>query len=85
MKCNQVYLHICDNLDQKIDSPRCRQIRTHLDTCPDCRAYLESLKKTVTFYRALPVPNISRKAHRELFSTIRSMTRQPAKSKRAAK
>jgi hypothetical protein len=79
MKCEQVYLHICDNLDQKIDSPQCRQIKQHLEACPDCQAYLDSLKKTVALYRALPVPKMSKQAHRKLFATIRSITHTAAK------
>jgi hypothetical protein len=79
VKCDQVYLHICDNLDQKIDSPKCREIKKHIQACPDCQAYLDSLKKTVAIYRALPVPQLSKKAHRDLFSTIRVMTRGSGK------
>jgi len=69
-KCIDVYHHICDNLDQKFDSPECREIRKHMEACPDCRAYLDSLKKTVVLYRSLPAPHISRSAHARLFKII---------------
>ncbi len=75
MKCSEVYLHICDNLDEEINSPRCREIRDHLEACPDCQAYLTSLKKTIVLYKSLPVPRVSREAHRALLATIKEISR----------
>jgi len=69
--CREIYRHICENLDEDLSSPRCRQIRKHVDACPDCRAYLDSLKKTVALYRELPAPELTRSAHAELLETIR--------------
>jgi anti-sigma factor RsiW len=81
MKCSEVYLHICDNLDEEINSPRCRAIKQHLEECPDCRAYLASLKKTIVLYKSLPVPRVSRQAHRDLLTTIKQIGR-PARTRR---
>jgi anti-sigma factor RsiW len=69
--CREIYQHICDNLDEDLSSPRCKQIKRHIDACPDCRAYLDSLKKTVILYRKLPVPPVSRSAHANLLKSIR--------------
>jgi anti-sigma factor RsiW len=76
MKCTDVYLHICDNLDQDINSPRCRAIKKHIASCPDCMAYLESLKTTVTLYRALPAPRVPRTAHANLLRALRSIEKK---------
>jgi len=84
MKCESVYLHICDHLDEEISSPRCRQIRQHLEECPNCRAYLDSLKKTIVLYRKLPDPSVPARAHRELFRTIATLT-LPGKQARGNK
>lgn len=91
MKCEEVYLHICDHLDEDIQSERCRQIKKHLSTCPECSTYLATLKNTITLYKALPAPRIPAGAHRELFKTINALTapetprarRKPRKTKRA--
>ena len=56
MKCSDVYRHICDNLDANLKTGRCLKIRQHLRTCPDCTAYLASLKSTVVIYRSVPSP-----------------------------
>jgi len=89
MKCDTVYLHICDHLDEDIASPRCRQIKQHLDECPNCRAYLDSLKKTIVLYRAMPEPKVPAGTHRELFKTIAILTRSwrpaTASKRRAAR
>lgn len=70
MNCRQAYLHICDNLDADLNSAKCREVRKHLDTCPDCRALLDSVKKTVSFYRSTPTPGIPSAAHNRLIKTI---------------
>lgn len=76
MNCQGVYRHICDNLDQKLDSPRCRQIKMHLATCPDCAAYLDSLKKMVRLYRAVPSPRLTAAAHSRLLRVVRVLDQQ---------
>jgi len=81
MKCDKVYLHICDHLDEEITSPRCRQIKQHLEECPNCRAYLDSLKKTIVLYRAMPEPPVPAGTHRELFKTISSLTLSPGRAR----
>lgn len=69
-KCSDVFRHICDNLDADLNSPACREIRKHIDGCPDCAAYLDSVKQTVSMYRALPAPTVPKSAHHHLFKTI---------------
>lgn len=70
MKCADVYLHICDNLDQKLGTRRCREIRLHLRVCRNCRAYLVSLKRTVSLYRSVPSPQLSRAAHDRMIRAL---------------
>ena len=79
--CRQVYHHLCENLDQDLESPQCREIKRHLKSCPDCHAYLESLKGAVGLYRQTPVPGVSRAIHARLLHTLkleisRTKTRQ---------
>jgi predicted anti-sigma-YlaC factor YlaD len=87
MKCDEVYLHICDSLDEDLGSPQCRAIKKHLERCPECRSYLSSLKTTIALYRAVPEPRLPVQAHKELFKTITALTataahacQQPRKS-----
>ena len=68
--CRQVYQHICDHLDEDLSSARCRRIREHLEECPDCQAYLDSLKKTIILYRSAPVPAVPPVVHRALADAL---------------
>jgi RNA polymerase sigma-70 factor (ECF subfamily) len=70
--CKEVFNHICENLDEKIDSPQCREIRRHLDRCPSCVAYLDSLKKTIRLYRAYPPPRLPQKARKKLHAQLKA-------------
>ena len=70
MKCRDVYLHICDNLDQKLNSRQCLEVKRHLGMCPDCKVYLDSLKKTVHLYRTTLAPDVTARTHRKLLKAI---------------
>ena len=87
-KCADVYHHICDNIDQELDSPECREIRKHMESCPDCRAYLDSMKKTVALYRSLPAPHVPRTVHSRLLRALASgqaSRKRPRKTSRRAR
>jgi hypothetical protein len=77
--CKKVFQHICENLDADLNSPRCREIRAHLDGCENCSAYLDSLKKTVYLYRQYPEPEIPHKTHKELLAAISLLPAKPIK------
>ena len=71
VRCKEVTKHVCEHLDEKMDSPRCRQIRKHLQECPDCTAYFDVLKKTIKLYRTLPDPRVPQPAHKKLFAVLK--------------
>lgn len=54
IKCSKVFNYICDRLDENFNSLKCRIIKKHLDGCPNCSAYLDSLKKTILLYKTYP-------------------------------
>ncbi len=86
MKCKEAYLHICDNLDADLDSDKCRKVRKHLASCPDCTALLDSVKKTVSLYKNAPNPGVPSAAHKRLFKTIEIAWRsQPRQRRRASR
>jgi anti-sigma factor RsiW len=70
LTCKEIAEHICSELDEKLDSPRCRRIKEHLALCPNCAAYLDSMKKTVKLYRKYPTPKLSIQCKKKLFSTL---------------
>jgi len=71
LSCKNIVKFICGELDELIDSPQCREIKKHLKTCPDCSAYLDSLKKTVHLYRGYPNPKVKDRCRKKLFSLLK--------------
>ena len=70
----KVFLHLCENLDHKLNSPKCRKIKKLLDNCPECFAYLKSLKTTVDLYRLYPIHRPSSAAKKKLRSIIKQQS-----------
>jgi len=71
MKCTDVVDHICDELDNRLSSAKCREIKRHLARCPNCTAYLDSLKKTIRLYSTSPDPRVPSKTSRKLFAVLK--------------
>jgi predicted anti-sigma-YlaC factor YlaD len=71
VKCKDVFRHICDNLDHNLESPECHAIKEHIDGCPDCIVYLDSLKQTIRLFREYPDPKVPAKAHRKLYAILK--------------
>ena len=51
VSCKEVMNHICDNLGEDLDSPRCIEIKTHLNECDSCQKYFKSVDTTIQFYK----------------------------------
>lgn len=63
--CKEVMMHICDNLGEELDSPKCTAIKEHLETCETCQHYFHSVENTIQFYKKYDV-KISDDAHNRL-------------------
>lgn len=46
-----IFHQICDYLGGDLDSPVCKEVREHLEACPECKIYCDSIKETVRMYR----------------------------------
>ena len=69
--CLDVAKHVCGDLDEHINSPECRAIKKHLQSCPNCTAYLDSLKKTVLIYQHIPNPRFPKRSRKKLFARLK--------------
>lgn len=49
--CKEVMNHICDNLGEDLNSPKCVAIKTHLDNCESCQKYFKNVESTIQFYK----------------------------------
>ena len=69
--CSDVLDHICEELDTKLSTAQCRELKRHLAKCRNCTAYLDSLKKTIRLYSSVPVKRPSLKARKQLFAVLK--------------
>lgn len=67
--CKEVMNHICDNLGEDLDSPRCVAIKTHLDNCESCQKYFRNIDTTIQFYKKYNV-KVDDEAHKRLISFL---------------
>jgi predicted anti-sigma-YlaC factor YlaD len=49
----EVYKQICDFMGEDLDAPACKEVVEHLESCPNCKVYLDTVKKTVTICREM--------------------------------
>lgn len=42
---------ICDLMGEDLDSPACREMMEHINACPTCKVYYDTMKKTVLLCR----------------------------------
>ena len=56
----QIVHKICNYLGQDLDHPMCKELMQHLEECPDCQFYLDTVKMTVSLcretHKSEPVP-----------------------------
>ncbi len=67
--CKDVMSHICDNLGEDLNSPKCIQIKAHLDSCENCQNYFHSVETTIDFYRSYNV-SLNENSHNKLLDIL---------------
>ena len=71
LNCNKVTKYICENLDQHLNSRKCRAIKKHLQSCPECSKDLADLKRVVALYRKESVARITPAIEKRLFAALK--------------
>jgi predicted anti-sigma-YlaC factor YlaD len=67
--CKEVMSHICDNLGEELNSPKCQAISKHLESCENCQHYFDSVETTIEFYKKYNV-KVSDNAHKRLLDFL---------------
>jgi mycothiol system anti-sigma-R factor len=70
VRCPDVLDHICEELDVKLTTAQCRELRRHLSECPNCTAYLDSLK-TIKLYSSAPSKHAPGTLRKQLFASLK--------------
>jgi len=73
--CRAIFEKLSEYLDGELDAALCSEMGTHLDDCPPCQAFLESLRRTIALVERLPAPSISPEVRRELLEAAERLPR----------
>ena len=49
----EIYNQICDYMGEDMDAPACKEVADHLASCPKCKVYFDTVRKTVTLCREI--------------------------------
>lgn len=67
--CKDVMNHICDNLGEDLDSPKCTAIKNHMENCGKCQKYYKSINITIQSYKTYEV-KITDDIHKNLMDFL---------------
>lgn len=70
MDCHDLFEGLSDYIDDEMAEEACREIRQHLETCQNCRVVINTLKKTVSLYNAIPPEALPGDVRLRLHKTI---------------
>ncbi len=47
---------ICELMGEDLDAPMCQEVLDHLKTCPTCKVYFDTVKRTIFLCREAECP-----------------------------
>ena len=60
---------ICTELGEDLDSPNCKRLNEFIKTCPNCEAFVDSVKKTIKLYQSIST-NYSSDIQKRLYKKL---------------
>jgi anti-sigma factor RsiW len=71
--CAEIFSRLSEYLDEELDPSICEKVDAHMGGCHPCRAFLESLRRTVTALRASDPPRLPDDLRREVLESYRKL------------
>ena len=75
-RCRELFARLSEYLDGELDEALCSETETHLEDCPPCRDFLESLRRTVALLDRLPAERMPEEIRREVRESLEKLRRQ---------
>jgi anti-sigma factor RsiW len=69
--CPELLAELGAYLDGEAAAEACAAIDQHLEHCPDCRALVDTMRKSVQLARDLPEPLLTNEAKERLLAALR--------------
>ena len=57
-QCKEIFARLSEYLDHELPQDLCERIEGHMDGCPPCQAFLESLARTVRLVEDQSTPTL---------------------------
>ena len=73
--CVKCFQRISEYLDGELEEKICLKIDKHLRECPECRDYVDSLRKTIQLCKGTTMEEIPGDIHDRIRSKIRELLR----------
>ncbi len=77
--CRDLLDGLSDFLDGEASAESCAEIRRHMADCKKCRIVVDTLGRTVKFYRQLPKAEMTEEARERLYKVLDLSDFLPAK------
>jgi anti-sigma factor RsiW len=58
MDCKEIFESLSEYIDEELAVKTCEEIEVHLADCENCRVVVNTLRRTVTLYHAIPTETI---------------------------
>jgi len=68
--CRDVFARLSEYLDEELEPGLCERLEDHMDGCPPCRAFLDSLRRTVSLVGALDPPVLDEATRRRVIEAF---------------
>jgi anti-sigma factor RsiW len=68
--CRQLLGSLSDYIDGELDESLCMEIESHMADCENCRVVVDTLRKTVLLYHALPEEALPEAVEQRLFRRL---------------
>ena len=72
-RCRDLFARLSEYLDGELDEVLCSETETHLEDCPPCRDFLESLRRTVALLDRLPAERMPEEIRREVRDSLEKL------------
>jgi anti-sigma factor RsiW len=69
--CHDLLSELSNYLDGEASAEWCAEIERHLADCENCRAVVDTLRKTVQLYHTAPQPGLPAGARERLYRTLK--------------
>jgi predicted anti-sigma-YlaC factor YlaD len=68
--CRALLMELSDYLDETAPDSLCVEIERHMAGCPDCRIVVDTLRRTISLYRQMPITAMPEEARKRLYKAL---------------